>query len=321
MHTQFRAPQNGIRICIAFASIFFCAALFGAPVPLSTWKPLLSERPSEKIQKDVIKRGAEWEIHHIEDQYSYLNLDYYSLRVSKLPRKPGTTNLMTRADLLTLFSDWIMGTQRPSAERIVFEPADSGAALHSLGSVFLLKFQAFSFVPCRKITDCADIPWLNDGKTCEFLDVGVPKWFNQGLNRGYIVVSQVTPGEIRVATVRENKLLGAGDHPVAGNRAFGVMQSGNEWILYTIGADRATKAIPFVGDYSNATKAEQLLGEIGFCSAEVFWRVLLGELEKEIGRLGGQAKKGLCERKKPMRWDDAVKQKLWDPKGDWIKQP
>lgn len=268
----------------------------------------------------MIKRGAEWGIHHVEDQPSYLNLDYYSLRVSKLPNKPGTTIPMNQADLLNLFSGWIMGKQRPSVERIEFEPANTGATLNSLGSVFLLKFKAFSFVPCRKITDCADISWLNDGRTCEFLDIGVPQWFNNGINRGYIVVSKVTPGEIRVATVRQSKLSGAGDHPVAGNRAFGVMHSGNEWILYTIGADRATKAIPIV-NYSNATKAEQLLGEIGYCSAEVFWRVLLGELEKEIGKLGGQAKKGLCERKNPMLWEDAVKQKLWEPEGEWVKQP
>lgn len=105
---------------------------------------------------------------------------------------------------------------------------------------------------------------------------------------------------------------------MAGCRAFGVMKSENEWILYTIGADRATKMVPIV-NFSNATKAEELLGEIGYCSAEVFWRILLSELEKEIGRLGGQAQTGLCERKNPMLREDAVKQKIWEPDGKWVK--
>lgn len=126
MENDLLIRAKGISKCMPLACLLFASTvLCSATIPLSTWKPLLSERPSEKIQKDIIKRGAEWEIHHVEDQPSYLNLDYYSLRVSKLPNKPGTTNQMTRSDLLNLLAGWIMEKQRPSAERIVFEPADT----------------------------------------------------------------------------------------------------------------------------------------------------------------------------------------------------
>jgi hypothetical protein len=311
-------------LCIFFFSTAcFCGfELLGAGVPLETWRPLLSYRPSTSLQKLILDRGVAWDIHHIEDQPSYLNLDYYSLRVIKMPNKQGTSIPMTREDLLRLFSNWIISTKRASSDRISFEPVEVQSSFGKPGSVFLLHFKSFTLTPCRQIAACADIPWLRDGKTCEYLDGMLTKWYHGDINRGYIMISQATPGEIRVATLREDGVMKPGDHPVAGNRAFGVMSKGTEWIVYTIGADRATKAFPMV-DYQTVTKPEQMLGEVGYCSAEVFWRLLLAELQEEIVRLGGKAERGLCERKPPIKWDDAIKQSLWNPEGQpsWVKRP
>jgi len=52
---------------------------------LSRWKNIASFRPSESIQKAVQARGESWTVHRIEDGVGPINLDFYPIKVDKMP--------------------------------------------------------------------------------------------------------------------------------------------------------------------------------------------------------------------------------------------
>ena len=96
-----------------------------------------------------------------------------------------------------------------------------------------------------------------------------------------------------------------GEHPVSGNREFGVATDDTGTIFYTRGADRPTGVI------------DSSLSDTVFGAADKLWRSLLaGVIRLCVGNGGSAA----VERFTGNRYDwETVSPDLWNPTTDWVK--
>jgi len=286
---------------------------------LSVWKPLISFRPSAAVQQKIKTQGAEWLVHRIEKGASVVSLDYYSLKITALPKNAvGAT--MTAPEVFAAFKTHLLDATRPSAQRVSFSLATGSTTINAMGSLLKLGFLPFSFQACSTEAFCQDIPWIHDANICAAIDAVTSLAAAQNsVDDAYIVVGFSSPKELRVSTVQGGNPLTAlfsfqntGAHPVAGNRGFGWFTNGSDTVLYTIGADRLVGLAPPLNDF---------VGRIGYCIAEVFWRQVMAEFGAWISARGGIVAEGVRERRSET-WADVVTQAIYDPAGqdapDWI---
>ena len=286
------------------------------------WKVLTAYRPPEEVQRAVRGRGPNWNVHKIEKAASFLNLDYYSIHITKKPRREGRE--MAAEEVFAAFKQHLLNPIRGSAGLVEFKLVDTATTIDRAGTLLLLRIKPHSIQPYTKLGYCKDIDWFkNEGFAKELEKLATMAASERYVDEACIVVAFSSPQALRVSTVRgdppsfrsffafrapdANTLPTPGEHPVAGNREFGYSLAddrGGMMIVYTMGADRLN-GLPVLND---------TIATWGYCSAEIFWRQLMNEFATWVTANGGAVQKREPDRqKKP--WEDAF---VANPDTPWV---
>jgi GH25 family lysozyme M1 (1,4-beta-N-acetylmuramidase) len=203
----------------------------GAAGGWQPWQDLIVHQVPRPVASDLARRGIS--IPKLSDAYGDINLDYYSVRISKLPSLHGTQ--MTPETLLEHIRrniDNFVDTNNSS-----FPPLDASIdgprwqSSNPLGAAINIHINALSFLKPRRA------------------------YIDQSL----VVCSRTEPRSW-IFTTAQSKA--AGYHPVTGNRMWGIRDEDNGWVLFTRGADRATQFIDWV---------ENIVGSL-WAGADALWR-------------------------------------------------
>jgi len=245
---------------------------------LSDWKELLSFRPPTAIQQSVQSRGQSWTVHRIEDRelgHGPVNLDYYPVNVTRLPKVNGT-RLTPEALLehirikITDFVDPSLSKFRPYRD----EDHVSWSSQNAEGALVIIRIPITIPVPILPVP----IP-----------PVTIP--FTPVVELAVVVTSKHTSSEWRFSAVRGGSGWTAvnlfrddrpGAHPVSGNRAFGFKKSETGWTYYTRGADRLTRIgeVPIARDF-------------GFYQTDKLWKSFQQEVFAFVDKNEGEAEIGV----------------------------
>ncbi|MEO0535909.1 MAG: hypothetical protein AAF215_18800 [Cyanobacteria bacterium P01_A01_bin.123] len=188
---------------------------------LSAWKELISFRPLHSVQNAVII--ARCKIQTIEKALGDVNLDYYPVEVSKLPKNNGKS--MTPEEFLSYI--------RLNINRFVdtniseFKPIDSSA----------------------------EILWTSKKPTDAVISIKM-KLASISVDKGSVIVSRFSSDNWIFSTVYTAQDL---YHPVSGNRQFGfIKEENNKYIFYTRGADRLSTRLDRLGGNTAFSAADSL---------------------------------------------------------------
>jgi subtilisin family serine protease len=188
------------------------------------WTELILHRVPAPIVADLARRRIS--IPDIKDAYGDINLDYYPIRISRMPSLYGRQ--LAPEELLSHIRhnfDAFVDTNNAS-----FPPLDNSVdkprwqSDNPLGAVINIQIHALGFI-------------------------------DQGL-----VVCSAAESRLWIFTTAHGGP--AGYHPVTGNRMWGIRSDGNEWVLFTRGADRATQLVDYVGNVAGSI----------WSGADVLWR-------------------------------------------------
>jgi len=209
---------------------------------------LISFRPPQSLLDDLTARGLAWQ--KIEDASGdLLNLDLYTLRISRLPNAPATGTQFTPAGFFDYVrknfpSLLIRYPALPGPSLVPYEPADDTKwqSNNPLGAV--MKFR----IDPR--------PYAEEYPPFPLSGLTVPEY---GLVMcAEFVTSQVTGDwHWNFVTIKGTGVVGY--HPVSGTRQFGLWQAGQDFVFYIRAADRAS------------TFLETAAGEVVFSGAEAYW--------------------------------------------------
>jgi hypothetical protein len=202
---------------IHFASLTLPDANESPPTPqfaantlrdLSAWADLISFIPSHTVQRSLTSRGpaAFWHFHRIEHGNGPINLDYYGVRITKMPEFNNATDdaetLLRRVRRALFVADQIV---------------DSTASV----------FSGYDGIEAAKWNDA-------DPSIVETTLVTIKIPFDEGS----VLATRCTEGKWIFSTVFTPK---DGTHPVSGNRLFGfVKNEDGSYSFFTKGADRPT---------------------------------------------------------------------------------
>jgi hypothetical protein len=175
------------------------------------WSQLITHTPSATLVADLHGRGLE--ILPLREAWGDVNLDYYPVRIAELPTVAG--HLFSAQDLIQhvrAHIDDFVDTDNSSFPFL--DPAIDGPTWSSddpLGTVIDINVNVGGFLRMP--------PWE------AFIDHSLVSCSGADDHRWIFTTMQGGP---------------AAKHPVSGNRMFAVDEAGSDWILYTMGADRAT---------------------------------------------------------------------------------
>jgi hypothetical protein len=205
------------------------------------WTDLILHQVPQPIVATMAKRGIS--ILGLKDAYGDINLDYYAVKISRLPFLHG--NQLTPETLLTYirqnFDDFV-DTNNSS-----FPPLDNSI----------------------------DKPrWESGDPLGAAIDIHVH--FLGIILQALVVCSRSEPRLWVFTTARSER---TGYHPISGNRMFGIRADGNEWVLFTRGADRATRLHDWAGN---------VVGSI-WAGADALWRSFQARVQDFISANHGSA--------------------------------
>jgi hypothetical protein len=248
--------------------------------PQSAWAPwadLINHRPSVALQTALLARfgPSSGYFHAIEDGFAEINLDYYPVRVDKLPIVNGvewTPEALLHHIRLNIndFLDQEIATFEP------YEPKYNPTSLRD--------------------KQC----W--ESETPENAVVSIDMKSIRGylnMDDGSVVCSLFEPKRWIFSTLHTPE---DGAHPVSGNRQFGFFRTEEGWTMFYIrGADRATGIHHDLGNIIN----------IVFGAAERLWKSYQQKLEFFIRKNLGSASI-LPHTRERCAWG-AVKLMVFDP--------
>ncbi|MEN7341449.1 MAG: S8 family serine peptidase [Pseudomonadota bacterium] len=203
-----------------------CDSAFVEALPnLSAWQHLISFRPPVGVQRSLVRSYApDWSVHKIEDAHGDINLDYYPIRVVRLPRVGGRTiSAQELLRMLRLNIDGFIDTRISS-----FRPYNRASARR-----------------WRSSTPVGSVLHIDMKTAGGYLNP----------DDGSVVCARATASDWIFSTIWTPADFG---HPVSGNRQFGFTQQNGEWIFYTRGADRTTGRVDSLMSGTVFSKADDL---------------------------------------------------------------
>lgn len=228
-------------------------------------------------------------VHKLEDAVGDINLDYYSVTIREFPFKPGSTVRYTAPEYLEYL--------RLNINE--FAKDDKGNA-------------ASVFTPYSR-SHPVDAP-INDEAwvTNNPLGTLVSIWVNPPAPAWRSEYGTVFTAQHSLDTNNPNWIFstaytfGDGNHPVSGNRQFGIQYEGNHvWTFFTRGADRTTNS------------AYNLLKGSIFSGAENLWIQLQARVVEDITKNGrGGVAQSVPKDSARYMWF-AVCQTYWNPRTAW----
>lgn len=279
------------------------------PTPkLEDWQELISFRPSISVQEETLKykyikplplRGEipwiNWYVQRIEDAQGPLNLDYYGVYISELPKINGKQ--LTPPEILYFIRLNI--NRFVSYHYAYFEPYNSNWKTRWFSNSLNDVLGCYIHIDMRT-------PTLDGGYT--------------RVESGTVVVSDITESRWIFSTVytrgHRDSALDPGDwlHPVSGNREFGWKRHPNQgYIFYTRGVDRISDPKRF---------AAQVLTEyfldwrVAFESSDKLWRSFQERLANFVNNNEGKATL-LPPNQKIEDWE-LVQAKYHKPSVSWV---
>ena len=222
---------------------------------LSAWGGLLSTRPPANLQKKVIQLNAgapgDWHFHHIESAWGQVNLDWYAVEISLMPRRmPGEPTTMDRpvgqVELLQYVRrNLVVRDAIVSSLFSTFEPYDAADGV------------AWAGTPVDTLG--------------ALIHIGIP------LNSGTVMVTRSEDDNWTFSTVKSPR---DENHPVSGNRRFAIMVAGNgKTYLFTLGTDRCT----------NRDVVDSRAVELVWAGADQLWKSFQQKAHDLIESMGGHA--------------------------------
>ncbi len=183
---------------------------------LLKWQPIGAFKPPKSVVNKITMLEQEYpdlkalftgdfDIQRIENAVgNVVNLDYFSVKVDKLPQGMSATALLKR--IRTDFNSFI---NTDFSEFTPYDLVNTGVNEESL--------------------------WNSDNPLGALLHIEIPK------DEGSVVCSDYSPNQWKFTTIRAPKDW---DHPVTGNREFGFTeQPDGSYIYYTRGVDRITESL------------------------------------------------------------------------------
>jgi hypothetical protein len=169
------------------------------------WADLISFRPPAAVQAQLRRR--DFALQPIETGWGNVNLDNYSIRVTKLP---------------------ILGGSRATPEQLLRYIRLHLNDFADTSSVFDTQFTPYDLA--------IDTPvWASANPLGAIVDIDM-----YGPDNGAVVVSESTSDHWIFSTVTAPRFEGPGMHPVSGNRMFGFRQNEDGLVFFIRGADRVS---------------------------------------------------------------------------------
>lgn len=207
------APAQGLSTAVSHAMVFGQEDFDKIRrMRAGDWRDLFQWRAPDSIRTRIESRG--FRIQNIEDAVGDLNLDFYKVRIDRMP--PGLDGPTLLSQFIRNISGFV------DAKICKFDPYDSSDATligsdDPVGACMNLDINAGAWAVDPRGWDDAAIVISSKGP------LGQPTQF-------YSVTTINTPN--------------TGDHPVSGHRQFGFYTDNGATYFYTRGADRATLAFP-----------------------------------------------------------------------------
>lgn len=169
------------------------------------WTDLISFRPPPFVRTGL--RQRDFALQLIETGSGNVNLDNYSIRVTKLP---------------------MLGGSRATPEQLLGYIRLHLNDFAATSSVFDTKFMPYDAT--------IDTPvWVSANALGAIIDIDIP-----GPDNGAVVVSEHAFNHWIFTTVTAPTIWGPGLHPVSGNRMFGFRQTADNLVFFIRGADRVS---------------------------------------------------------------------------------
>lgn len=245
------------------------------PVALEEWSRLVSFRPPSDVQRVLEDRTAgfkDWPVHRIENAKGRLNLDYYSVRITAMPLIDG---------------------RRATPESLV------DYLRRNINDV--IDTNVCEFTPYDATEETK---WTSGDPTGAVIHIDMKDGIigtTVNVDDGSVVCAESTPTSWIFSTIWTTD---DGDHPVSGNREFGVTSDDEGTYFYTRGADRPTGVI-------DSTMSRAVFG-----AADKLWRSLLAGVIRLCADTGGVAE---IVRTDSERYDwAAASSAIWNPSTSWI---
>ncbi len=244
------------------------------------WEKLISFRPPQAVQDAIYNRTFNYNkarkgqgyMHRIEEGLGNINLDYYEIRIkaSQMPLVPLDLNKPFDAKTGTRFTP---------------EQLFDYLRIH----INLFTNNSAEFNPYDTYPDNIDAVPAGDATTWRsstnpvgsVLSIVLLQWGMVRFERGSVVTSAYSKTHTEYLWIFSSIYTPFDtDHPVSGNRQFGLRQDGDDWIFYIRAADRATR---FHYD---------LLGEQAvFAGADTLWQ----EVSSNIALFANDENTGAAE--------------------------
>jgi len=265
-------------LTLATASELNAPSALAQDPDLSEWSFLMSFRPTTCTQERIKKRDGspdQWLVHFIEDARGQVNLDFYSVKITKLPKVGG--QILTPEKFLEFvrfhFDDEFINQKFAHFRLYELQDGIKWKSANPLDAVltFEIRFPPDPSIPqpspLTNPDDASVITSYFDGK----------KWI--------------------FTTLHTTKDLG---HPVSGNRMWGIApQADGTSLFYIRGADRLTpNSIPI---------PDAILARIVFGSADQLWRSFQESLVNFVNGHEGSAARQVTFSKR-FDWEPVKKQ-------------
>ena len=248
---------------------------------LSAWAELMSFRPSAELQGKVrqlnLTNPREWFFHRIESGWGPINLDYYGVRIDKMP---------------TSLPDDTQGTVRT----VSIEELCQFVRHNLLDGDLIVNPLLSKFRPYGAADKTA---WLGDAANAlsALISIRIPG------NDGTVMCTESSEVSWTFSTVNSPD---DGPHPVSGNRRFGVvLADDSKKYVYTLGADRCT-------DFA---VGETALDEAVWFGAHKLWQSFQSNVMGLINKHGGVSQT-LSPISRRYDWSD-VMSAYFSPTGNW----
>lgn len=214
------------------------------------WDELIRHQVPAPVAAKLSQRGLS--AVRLPEAWGDINLDYYPVRISSLPKVGGTraTPEVLLKHIRTHIDDFV------DRNNSTFPPLDSGIdkpvweSDDPLGAVINIQ--------------------VNVGNL-----LNLPPW-NLLVDQSLVVCSRADARRWIFSTLRGAPAAG---HPVTGNRMFAIDPAAGDWIIYTMGADRATSG----GDW-----AASLTGTL-WNGADRLWQSFQANIAEFVNANEGKA--------------------------------
>ena len=245
---------------------------------------LINACPAPSLQAQFLAKENGNYFHSIElAKGPQLNIDRYEVKIDKMPVLPGARRHATPAE----FANFIRVNFKEFLDPIVsdFQAMSKQDDLRwkskdPLGSIMIFRINPIAVLENKRL------PAINAEQAAVITSE---------------LIATPTSHKWRFATVHTTNTE---NHPVSGNREFGLEKNGADWLFITSAADRPTGILDRMG------------GELVFKGADLLWKSLQLRVIKFTVEMGGHATMGNSFNRR-VPWNDVTHRRIFTDRCKW----